>query len=190
MLVSRPSNFGCCTNPVSPAVFLVCSFCGCCPPLPPSRRPPARPPAKPFFPQSDFFAVCIELAPPPTAELKAASKKLAKGGGAAKSSSTKKKDAAAREVGGTATGKVAAVEGGNLGERVIHGDFDGEGEGRKGRWRACLAESGKVGLFGCCRACRILDCDILLEGGVKLRGFVERRLGFGPRERQAQASCS
>lgn len=90
------------------------------------------------------------------AELKAASKKSAKGG-AGKSSSMKKKDAAAREVGGTATDIAAAVGGGGLGERVHHGDFVGDGEDKKGRWRACLAESGKVkvALVAVC-ACLVL----------------------------------
>ncbi|CBN76003.1 conserved unknown protein [Ectocarpus siliculosus] len=91
---------------------------------------------------SEFFAVCIEFAPPPTAELKAASKKVAKGGGG-KRSSRKGTVAAAPGLEGGAADSTAAGRGGGIGEKVHHGDF-GSGDGREGRWRACLAESGKV----------------------------------------------
>lgn len=99
-----------------------------------------------FLPQSEFFAVCIELAPPPAAGFKAAagSKKLLKGGGASRSSAKEK--GAARGVRGTADDVLAAAEGGGLVEKVQHGDYGG-GDGKNGRWRACLAESGKVGWF-------------------------------------------
>lgn len=98
-----------------------------------------------FLPQSDFFAACIELAPPPTAELKAAGKKMAKGGAGKLSS----KKGGARGVGGTAAENASAAIGERrIGDKVQHEDFAGE-NGRKGRWRSCLAESGKVG-FGCC----------------------------------------
>eukprot|EP00903_Cladosiphon_okamuranus_P008796 g8425.t1 len=95
----------------------------------------------------EFFAVCIEFAPPPTAELKAAGKKLAKGGGTKTSS---KRDGV-RGVANTTTAAAVAesVAGGgarsHLVEKVHHGDFTfSDKDGRKGRWRACLAESGKV----------------------------------------------
>ncbi|CAM9832338.1 unnamed protein product [Pylaiella littoralis] len=92
---------------------------------------------------SEFFAVCIELAPPPAAGFKAAagSKKLLKGGGASRLSAKEK--GAARGVRGTADDVLAAAEGGGLVEKVQHGDYGG-GDGKNGRWRACLAESGKV----------------------------------------------
>lgn len=100
-----------------------------------------------FLPQVEFFAVCIEFAPPPTAELKAAGKKLAKGNATKPSSkqdgargvATTTADAAAESV-------AAGGERSHLDEKVHHGDFGGKA-GRKGIWRACLAESGKVG-FG------------------------------------------
>lgn len=87
--------------------------------------------------------MCIEFAPPPTAELKAASKKAAKGGGG-KRSSRKGTVAAAPGLEGGAADLTTAGKGGGIGEKVHHGDF-GSGDGREGRWRACLAESGKVG---------------------------------------------
>eukprot|EP00752_Nemacystus_decipiens_P005308 g4815.t1 len=93
---------------------------------------------------SDFFAACIEFAPPPTAELKAAGKELAKGGTAKPSS---KKDGARGVATPAATAPTTesaeAAGERNLGEKVRHEDFSVK-DGRKGRWRACLAESGKV----------------------------------------------
>lgn len=90
--------------------------------------------------QEDFFAVCIEFAPPPTG-LKQI-KQLAKGG----SKRPKDKDARAKgplgDVGETVAA-TAPVEGGRQ-DKVLHGDFGDEGTGR---WRASLAESGKVSLF-------------------------------------------
>lgn len=89
--------------------------------------------------------MCIELAPPPVAAWKAAagSKKLPKGGGAVRSSS-KEKEGVARGVRGTADEDLEGVGRGDLGEKVQHGDYGG-GDSNEGRWRACLAESGKVG---------------------------------------------
>ncbi|CAM9363868.1 unnamed protein product [Scytosiphon promiscuus] len=83
---------------------------------------------------SNFFAACFELSPPPVAELKAAgNKKAAKGDGG--------KDAGAGA--GAAAGGTPADRERDLEETFVHEDLAVE-NGKKGRWRSCLAESGKV----------------------------------------------
>lgn len=117
-----------------------------------------------FRPQSEFFAVCIEFAPPPTAELKAAGKKLAKRG--AGKPSSKKNGARGVGVATTAASESAAAVGArDLGEKVHHGDY-GDKDGRGGRWRACLAESGKVGfVFWSCMIVRMVLFAFTFRGG-------------------------
>lgn len=105
--------------------------------------------------------MCIEFAPPPTAELKAASKKAAKGGGSKRSTRKGTVVAAAPGLEGGAADLTAAGKGGGIGEKVHHGDF-GSGDGREGRWRACLAESGKVGFDS--RRFLFVSLCVYLEG--------------------------
>ena len=98
------------------------------------------------------------------AELKAAGKKLAKGG-PAKPSSKKIHGARGAGVATTAAESAGAAGERNLAEKVHHGDFRGQ-DGKEGRWRACLAESGKVG-FGC--SLRFFFACVLFYAGRQVR---------------------
>lgn len=98
----------------------------------------------------DFFAVCMEFAPPPP-ELKGKGKgnnRLSKGKDGAvrnrnvKGIPTKDQQVQQLEEEKSASERAAmAVGGSGLEKKAEHEDV---GEGMRGRWRACLAESGKA----------------------------------------------
>lgn len=107
--------------------------------------------------QEDFFACCMEFAPPPP-ELKMVEKSLQE---STKRGRKGKKNAAVNtpEV---STG--SDEPNGVVVERVAHGDL---GDEKQGRWRASLAESGKV-RFTVQEVGRLWSCLMFIFGKMYL----------------------
>lgn len=88
--------------------------------------------------QEDFFAVCLEFGPPPP-QLKT-NKQPKAGGKMSMKGASPCAEGSLEDLGASSSDRAIVGQGGL--ERVQHGDF---GEDGNGRWRASLAESGKVG---------------------------------------------